>query len=87
MITKQSAGGAFVNPSSILAEIVKEGVAYCKNLGKEFQIVNTQELSAIPLARMPSAEVQFMCLNEGDYERQRPKLQKMPDTVIETRQR
>ena len=85
MITKQSAGGLFVSPGEIKVEIIKEAYAYCGLTGKTFQIVSSNERAAIPGARMPSAEIHFMCLNEGDKEIQRPKLTKAPDTVIELR--
>lgn len=84
MITKQSAGGAFVSSGAIKVEVIREAQAFCGSTGKVFQIVNTQEQGAFP-GRLPSAEVQFMCLNEGDQEVQRPKLSKAPDTVIEIR--
>lgn len=87
MITKQSAGGLFVSPSSIKAEIIREGSAFCTSTGKIFQIVSSNELAAIPAARLPSAEVQFMCLTDTDPEAGRPKLTKPADLVIETRTR
>jgi hypothetical protein len=85
LISKQSAGGVFVAPSTVKVEILQEANAYCKSQGKEFQIVSTNELSAIPMARMPSAEVQFMCLERGDPQLARPRLRKGPDTVVEIR--
>lgn len=85
MITKQSAGGLFVSPGSIKSEIIREGNAYCASSGKVFQIVSSNELTAIPAARLPSAEIQFMCLSEADPEAIRPKMIKGADRVIETR--
>lgn len=73
MITKQSAGGAFVSPGSIKVEIIQEAQAFCSAKGKVFQIVNTADQAAA-FGRMPSAEVHFMCLNAGDREITRPKL-------------
>lgn len=84
MITKQSAGGAFVSPGSIKVEIIREATAHCSSISKVFQIVNTNETSASP-GRPPSAEVNYMCLSEGDHEIARPKLRKEADTVIEVR--
>lgn len=84
MITKQSAGGMFVSPGSIKVEIFREAQSFCQSEGKIFQVVGTNELASFP-GRLPSAEVQFMCLNEGDKEVGRPKLHKTADTVIEVR--
>lgn len=42
---------------------------------------------AYVLGNYPRAEITFMCLDKGDPELQRPKLQKTPDTVIELRKR
>lgn len=86
MISKQSAGGMFVAASSIKVEILKEAYAFCGSENKVFQLVNSQEVPSIP-GRMPSAEIHFMCLAEGDSEIKRPKMQRGPDTVIETRAR
>lgn len=84
MITKQSAGGMFVSPGSIKVEIFREAQSFCQSEGKIFQVVGTNELASFP-GRLPSAEVQFMCLNKGDREVARPKLHKTADTVIEVR--
>ena len=83
MISKQSAGGMFVSASSVKAEIFQEGFAFCQKQNKVFQVVRSNELSAIPAVRMPSAEVQFMCLSENDPELTRPKMKKEADNVIE----
>lgn len=83
MITKQSAGGAFVSPGSIKVEIIREAQAFCGSTGKVFQIANSNERPA--QNSLPSAEIQFMCLNEGDRDIQRPKMSRMPDTIIEVR--
>ena len=83
MISRQSAGGIFVSPSSIKAELLIEANAYCNKQNRIFQIVNSGEQGAIPGARLPSAEIQFMCLIEGDREIGRPKMQRQADTTIE----
>lgn len=64
--------------------MIREAQAFCASEQKVFQIVRTDQLGAAP-GRMPSAEVQFMCLDKGDPEIARPKLRKDPDTIIETR--
>ncbi len=85
MITKQSAGGMFVNPASIKAEILQEGLKFCTSQGKQFQLVGSQEQSAIPGARMPSSEIQFMCLAENDPGLVRTQMRPEPNVVIEKR--
>lgn len=84
LITKQSAGSAFVSAGSIKVEIIQEAQQFCRTQQKEFQIVRTGQESA-SYGRLPSAEIQFMCLEKGDVELSRPKLRKDADTVIETR--
>jgi hypothetical protein len=86
MISKQSAGGVFVSPSSITPELIKEGQSYCASQGKHFRIQNTEELSAIPATRMPSAKILFMCLDTNDSELNRPKLEKKVDASIAVKQ-
>ena len=66
------------------AEIISEGSRHCAGMGKEFQIVSTQETQPpYILGNYPRSEITFMCLSAGDRELQRPKLQKTPVTVIE----
>jgi len=85
MIAKQQATG-FPGLGNMKAEIIAEGSRHCAGLGKEFQIVSTQETQPpYVLGNYPRSEIQFMCLAAGDRELQRPKLQKTPDTVIELR--
>ena len=85
MIAKQQATG-FPGLGNMKAEIIAEASQYCAGLGKEIQIVSTQETQPpYILGNYPRSEVQFMCLAAGDRNLQRPKLQKTPDTVIEIR--
>ena len=85
MISKQQATG-FPGLGNMKAEIIAEGSRHCAALGKEFQIVSTQETQPpYVLGNYPRSEIQFMCLAAGDRELQRPRLQKTPDTVIELR--
>jgi hypothetical protein len=75
MIAEQPATG----PPSLgntKAEIIEEGSRYCAGLGKEFQLVSTQETQPpYILGNYPRAEIQFMCLSAGDPEYQRPRPQ------------
>lgn len=85
MIAKQQATG-FPGLGNMKAEIIGEASRHCVGLGKELQIVSTQETQPpYILGNYPRSEIQFMCLAAGDRELQRPKLQKTPDTVIEMR--
>lgn len=85
MIAKQQATG-LPGLGNLKAEIIGEASRHCAGLGKELQVVSTQETQPpYVLGNYPRAEIQFMCLSPGDPELQRPKLQKTPDTVIELR--
>jgi hypothetical protein len=84
MISKQSAAGAFGSSGAVKAEIIQEGSAYCAANKKVFQIVSSSDRPA-GYGHNPSAEINFMCLSEGDPELSRPKLRKEADTVVEVR--
>jgi hypothetical protein len=85
MIAKQQVTG-FPGLGNMKAEIIAEASQHCAAQGKEIQIVSTQETQPpYILGNYPRSEIQFMCLSAGDRELQRPKLQKVPDTVIEVR--
>jgi hypothetical protein len=86
MIAKQQATG-FPGLGNMKAEIIAEGVKHCQGLGREFQLVNTNETQPpYVLGNYPRSEISFMCLGAGDPQLGRPKLQNSPDTVIEVRQ-
>jgi hypothetical protein len=83
MIAKQQATG-FPGLGNIKAEIIAEGVRYCHGIGEEFQLVSANEtLPPYILGNYPRSEITFMCISAADPEYQRPKLQKVPDTVIQ----
>ena len=85
LIAKQQATG-FPGLGNMKAEIISEGVEFCKKMGKEFQIISTQETQGPYIfGHYPRSEIQFMCLSSNDIELQRPKLYKSPDTLIEIR--
>lgn len=85
MIAKQQATG-FPGLGNMKAEIIAEASRHCADLGKELQVVSTQETQPpYVFGNYPRSEIQFMCLSAGDNELARPKLQKAPDTVIEVR--
>lgn len=86
MISKQSAGGMFVQPAAIRADIIREAAAFCMKSNKEFQLNSYNDTNALP-GRAPASEINFVCLDANDPELARLKLRKEADTVIEMRQR
>jgi len=60
MITKQSAGGAFVSPGEIKVQLIKEGSAFCRSSGKSFLLTNSVENPASVMSN-PTAEIHFTC--------------------------
>jgi hypothetical protein len=72
-----------VSSGSVKADVFREANQFCISQWKLLQVVNTNQVEALIGSRLPSAEVQFMCLSENDRELARPKLKKTPDTVIE----
>ena len=61
MITKQSAGGAFVSPGEIKVQLIKEGTAFCASKSRTFQMSGSNEAPA-SLATNPTAEITFRCV-------------------------
>jgi len=85
MVAKQQATG-FPGLGNMKAELIGEASQYCTAAGKEFQLVSTQETQPpYILGNYPRSEIQFMCLTANDPELQRPRMQKVPDTLIEVR--
>lgn len=83
MISKQGSGG-WTSMGKLTAEIMKEANKYCTSIQKKLMPVSTQAFPA-GFGRLPEAQVQFMCLTDNDYELKRPKMQPVPDVVIENR--
>ena len=83
MVSRQAASG-FTGMGSLKADAFREASEYCISQNKKIQVVNTNE-SQPPyvFGNFPRAEIQFMCLSEGDRELARPKLKKEADVVIE----
>ncbi len=85
MVSRQAATG-FSGSGSLKAEAFQEANAYCTSQGKALQVVNTQEAQPpFVFGNYPKAEVQFMCLTDGDAELARPKLKKAPNVSIEVK--
>lgn len=85
MIAKEQ-GSGFPGLGTMKGEIITEGVQFCAKQGKEFQITSTKETQPpYILGNYPRSEIEFMCLNAGDKDFQRPKLQPVPNTVIQVK--
>lgn len=82
MISRQG-GGAWTSTGKLKAEIIREGNEYCLSIQKKFMPVSTQTIPS-EFGRLPEAEMQFMCLTEGDYELRRPKPGLTPGTENKT---
>lgn len=85
MIARQAATG-FPGLGNLKGELITEGTAHCRASGKQFQIVKTTESQPpFVMGNFPRAEIEFMCLEPGDRDLRRPKLERVPDTVIQIR--
>ena len=85
MIAKQQ-GTGFPGLGSMKAEIITEAVQFCEKQGKEFQLTATKETQPpYILGNYPRSEIEFMCLKDGDKELQRPRLQPVPNTIIQVK--
>ena len=85
LISRQ-AGSGFTGLGSLKADAFGEASRFCVSQNKYIRVVNTTESSPPYLfGNFPRAEVQFMCLEKGDSELTRPKLESRPDTVIEVK--
>lgn len=74
MVSRQAATG-FSGSGTLKADAFREANEYCSSQKKVVQVVSTTEATPpFVLGNFPKAEVQFMCLEEGDREQGRPKL-------------
>lgn len=85
MISRQAATG-FTGLGTLKAEAFREANQYCVSQRKHMRVVNTSESSPPYIfGHFPRSEIQFMCLEKADAELTRPKMQKVPDVIIEER--
>lgn len=75
----KSPGGFSGSEAKVLA--FAEAQKFCSTRGKSVQIINTQQ-SDMSFGKNATAEIQFLCLSEGDPELGRPRLERVPDQVI-----
>jgi hypothetical protein len=48
IITKTSAGGAFVSGASVKTELIQEDIAFCQKSGKTLELISGEGKNAIP---------------------------------------
>jgi hypothetical protein len=80
--TGKSPGGFSGTEAKALA--FQEAHKFCAGKGRKIQVVNTQQAD-MRFGVNATAELQFMCLADGDRELARPKLERTPDQVIQVR--
>lgn len=61
MITKQSAGGAFVSPGEIKVQLIREASVHCTGLGKRFQMNSSTDTKADWVTN-PTSEIHYTCV-------------------------
>jgi hypothetical protein len=80
--TGKSPGGFSGTEAKALA--FQEAQKFCTDKRRKVQVVNTQQAD-MRFGVNATAELQFMCLTDGDRELVRPKLERTPDQVIQVR--
>jgi hypothetical protein len=65
MLTKTSAGGAFVSGAAVKGDLYVEANKFCGDKGLVVDTVDSSSKNAIPFARMPSAELHFKCVKSA----------------------
>ena len=61
MMTKQSAGGAFVSPGEIKVQLIREATTHCAGTGKRFQLTNSADSKADWVTN-PTSEIHYTCV-------------------------
>ena len=62
MLSKQSAGGAFVTGEQVKAELYVEANAHCAKTGQVVETIKADAKNAVPLVRMTQASLEFRCI-------------------------
>jgi hypothetical protein len=77
-------GAGFGGTGGLMADALMDASDYCKKDGLKFMAVNTQ---ATPrgFGVYPRADVQFVCLKEGDARLRAGGLSPTPSSIIEVR--
>jgi hypothetical protein len=85
MSSKQAATG-FPGLGSQKAELLAEANGYCAKAGKVMMVTHTAETQPpYVMGNFPRSEITFMCLDKGDPQLKRPRLEKEASTVVEVR--
>ena len=85
MVSRQAATG-FSGSGTLKADAIEEAAEFCMERDKLLQIISTWEAEPpFIMANFPKAEVQFMCLDEGDRELVRPSLDQQANSILEVR--
>ena len=83
LIAKQQATG-FPGLGNMKAEIIGEALRHCETLGKELNIVSTNETQPpYILGNYPRSEIQFRCEAKANPDVSRPKILKPPSRVTD----
>lgn len=61
MMTKQSAGGAFVSPGEIKVQLIREATAHCAGINKRFQMTGSTDSKADWVTN-PTSEIHYTCV-------------------------
>lgn len=62
MITKKSAGGAFVSGDEVKAELYTEANAHCAKTGQAVETIKAEGKNAVPFVRATQATIEFRCV-------------------------
>jgi hypothetical protein len=62
LITKKSAGGAFVSGNAVRIEIIKEATNYCNSKELAFNLLSSKQQDVVPFVSAPWAEIEFSCV-------------------------
>ena len=66
LVSRQAATG-FSGSGTLKADALREANEYCASQKKQLKVINTTEAQPpFVLGNFPKAEVEFMCLSEGD---------------------
>lgn len=62
MTQKMSAGGAFGDPQSILADLYVDANKFCSDQGRSVETISSLPESGIPFVRAARATLNFKCI-------------------------
>ena len=83
MVSRSAPWGS-ANASTVLADCYQEANEFCAKDGKKMETVHTQT-TPLYFGHRPEAQLDFMCLKEGDPQLTRVKMVRDPDSIVEIR--